>query len=301
MRMASSENQEAQFLIGRTVRALREQKGLTLEMLAAKAGITYQYLSGLENGRENFSISVLQRLSEALGFPVKALVTLAYEGVDRLRAPKVNGVYFRRSVPLPGALTFQALEDALNRTQAIFYLINRNMTAEIGRPLQELIQGNNFSGLISNVFTDAMDQCTTFKHNHDQRYPDLICQTTKIGLEVKATIQIGKGGESHNGHSGWHTVVCFERTNTGIEFIHVMFAELKGHQKRDADWKYVGSKVNEDTGSRRTETYNTTGAGTTKLRDGSAFLDTTKINYAHWRQQRRGPIPAYSIFAREKK
>ena len=299
--MANSENQDAQFLIGRAVRALREQKKLTLEQLAPKAGITYQYLSGLENGRENFSISVLQRLSEALGFPLKALVTLAYESVDRLRAPKVNSIFFRRNVPLPGALTYQMLEDALNRTQAIFYLINRNMVMEVGRPLQELIQGNNFSGLVSNVFTDAMDQCTVFKHNHDQRYPDLICRTTQAGLEVKATIQIGKGGESHNGHSGWHTIICFDRTDAGIEFIHVMFAELKGHQKLDSDWKYVGSRVNDDTGSRRTETYNTTGAGTTKLRDGSAFLNSAKINYSRWRPQRSGPVPAYSIFAKNGK
>ena len=297
--MVKRENQEAQLLIGRAVRALREQKGLTLEQLAPNAGITYQYLSGLENGRENFTISVLQRLSEALGFPLKSLVALAYEDADRLRAPKVDSAFFRRNVPLPGALTFEMLEDALNRTQSIFYLINRNMVMEVGRPLQELIQGNNFSGLVSNVFTDAMDQCTVFKHNHHQRYPDLICKTTQEGLEVKATIQIGKGGESHNGHSGWHTVICFDKTEAGIEFIHVMFAALKGHQERNADWKYVGSRVDENTGSRRTETYNTTGAGTTKLRDGSAFLNPSRIKYSRWRPQRSGKVPPYSIFAKD--
>ena len=296
--MTKPENHEAQLLIGRAVRALREQKGLTLEQLAPNAGITYQYLSGLENGRENFTISVLQRLSDALGFPLKSLVALAYESSDRLRAPKVNNAFFRRSVPLPGALTYEMLEDALNRTQAIFYLINRNMVMEVGRPLQELIQGNNFSGLVSNVFTDAMDKCTVFKHNHDQRYPDLISKATRDGLEVKATIQIGKGGESHNGHSGWHTVICFERTEAGIEFIHVMFAALKGHKERNPDWKYVGSRVNKDTGSRRTETYNTTGTGTTKLRDGSAFLNPSRIEYSRWQQQRLGKIPAFSIFSK---
>ena len=69
--MAKQENQDAQYLIGRAVRALREQKGFTLEQLAPSAGITYQYLSGLENGRENFTIGVLQRLSQALNFPLK--------------------------------------------------------------------------------------------------------------------------------------------------------------------------------------------------------------------------------------
>ena len=295
--MPKQNKSEPQVLIGKTIRALREQRGFTLEQLAPMAGITYQYLSGVENGRENFSISVLQRLADALRLPLKILVAMAYETVEQQLAPKVDKNFFRRSVPLPGALTYEQLEDALNQTQAIFYLISRNMQTEVGRPLQDLIQGNNFSGLVSNVFTDAMDQCTVFKHNHDQRYPDLICEKTKSGLEVNATIQIGKGGESHNGHSGWHTIICFDRTSVGIEFIHIMFADLSGYQKVDADWKYVGSKVNEETGSRRTETYNTTGVGTTKLRDGSVYLVPNKISYARWRQQRNGKVPAYSIFA----
>lgn len=296
--MPKRDKSEPQFLIGKAIRSLREQRGFTLEQLAPMAGITYQYLSGVENGRENFTVAVLQRLSEALKLPLKSLVAMAYETADQQQAPRVNKERFRHAVPLPGALTYEQLEDALNQTQSVFFLINRNMLAEVGRPLQDLIQGNNFSGLVSNIFTDAMSQCTVFKHNHDQRYPDLICEKTKIGLEVKATVQIGKGGESHNGHSGWHTVICFDRTDTGIQFNHVMFAKLKGHQEAGADWKYVGSRVNEDTGSRRTETYNTTGVGTTKLRDGSAYLVPDRINYSRWRPQRRGDVPAYSIFAK---
>lgn len=295
--MTKHEKPEPQVLIGRTVRALREQRGLTLEQLARLAGITYQYLSGLENGRENFTVGVLQRLSDALNLPLKSLVALAYEDAEWQQAPKVDGAFFRRDVPLPGGLTFAMLEAALNRTQAIFYLINRNMVVEIGRSLQDLIQGNNFSGMVSNVFSDAMNKCTVFKRNHDQHYPDLICDVTREGLEVKATIQVGKGGESHNGHGGWHAVVCFERTDIGIQFIHVMFAVLQGHQELDADWKYVGSRVNETTGSRRTETYNTNGYGTTKLRDGSAYLVSSRVDYSRWRQQRNGAVPSYSIYS----
>ena len=48
----------------------------------------------------------------------------------------------------------------------------------------------------------------------------------------------------------------------------------------------------------RTETYNTTLIGTTKLRDGSMFLDMDVIDFKRWRQQRRGPTPAHSIFAK---
>jgi hypothetical protein len=104
---------------------------------------------------------------------------------------------------------------------------------------------------------------------------------------------------SHNGHSGWHLVACFttEEKTGNIRFVHVMLAVLNGHNLPEPDWVYVGSKVNVDTGSRRTETYNTTLIGTTKLRDGSVYLDPTAINFKRWRQGRRGPVPPFSIFA----
>lgn len=291
----------AQEIIGACVRAIRDAKGETQESLATKAGITYQYLSGLENGRENFTIQVIERIAHALGFPLKALIRQAYETNARIEAPRVNSAYFRHNVPLPEGLTVQHLEDAMNETQAMFNMINRSMMLEIGRPLNAFIQGNNFSGLVSNIFSGAMDARSPYKHNHHQRYPDLInplaAHGQGIGLEVKATINIGKGGESHNGHSGWHTVACYEITDGGIQFLHVMFAVLNGHRDADPDWGYVGSRENADTGSRRTETYTTGLRGTTKLRDGSVYLDPQKVDFRRWRQGRDGEPPAWSIFA----
>jgi len=292
---------KAQELIGACLRSIRERRGLTLESLAGQAGVTYQYLSSLERGKENFSIQVLERLATALQSSLKAIVIQAYEDIECLEAPKVNSAYFHPNVPLPEGLTLPQLEAALNQTQSIFNLINRNMLLEVGRPLRDFIQGNNFSGLVSNIFSDAMDANSPYKHNHDQRYPDLINKAANdgygVGLEVKATINVGKGGESHNGHSGWHTVVCYEITDAGIQFIHVMFAVLNGHMEQDPDWQYLGSRENSETGSRRTETYTTVLKGTTKLRDGTVFLDPNKVNFKRWRQDRAGAIPAWSIFA----
>lgn len=295
----------AQQLIGRCIRALREQRGLTLEELASQSNITYQYLSGVENGKENFTISVLEAISNTLRVPLKALIASAYDTLDALDTPTINPKFFRAGVPLPEGLTIDNLEAAMNRTQLIFHRINRNLLLEIGKPLQDFIQGNNFSGLVSNIFSDALDSTSPYRHNHDQRYPDLINKSANRGkgegLEVKVTINIGKGGESHNGHSGWHTIACYEINNHGdVHFVHVMFARLNGHQERDPDWAYVGSKVNKDTGSRRTETYVTNGAGTTKLRDGSVCLDSTKVDFKRWRQTRkaRQVAPPWSIFSK---
>ncbi len=295
----------AQQLIGRCIRALREQRKLTLEELASRSNITYQYLSGVENGKENFTISVLEAISNTLRVPLKALVASAYDALDALEAPTTDPKFFRVGVPLPEGLTTDHLEAAMNRTQLIFYRINRNLLREIGKPLQDFIQGNNFSGLVSNIFSDAMDSVSPYRHNHDQRYPDLINKSANRGkgegLEVKVTINIGKGGESHNGHSGWHTIACYEINNDGgVRFVHVMFARLNGRQDRNPDWTYVGSKVNKNTGSRRTETYVTNGVGTTKLRDGSVYLDSTKVDFKRWRQTRkpRQVAPPWSIFAK---
>src|ERR1041385_4920256 len=295
---------DAKTILGRFVRKLREQKELTQDQLASKTGITYQYLSGMENGRENFSIEVLESLGKALGCPLPQLVAAAYAPDPTAAGILVNKDFFRPQVPLPPGMKVSHLEAAMNATQSIVARINANLLASGAKPLPEYIQGNNFSGLVSNVLCDALHDHSPFKHNSDQAYPDLINPSAKergkpVGLEVKSTIQIGKGGESHNGHSGWHLVAGFliEPQTGNIRFIHLMFTVLNGHSHAEPDWTYVGSKVNETTGSRRTETYNTTLIGTTKLRDGSVFLDPAAVHFKRWRQQRRGLAPSYSIFS----
>jgi transcriptional regulator with XRE-family HTH domain len=291
--------------IGRFIRRLREQKQLTQEQLATKTGITYQHLSGMENGRENFTIDIIESLARALDFPLPQFIAGAFAPESTISGITVNRDYFRPQVPLPPGMKISHLEAAMNATQSIVARINANLLVSGAKPLPEYIQGNNFSGLVSNVFCDAISDHSPYKHNSHQAYPDLINPAVKkggkpAGLEVKSTIQIGKGGESHNGHSGWHLIACFQiEPQTGnVRFIHLMFAVLNGHNQTEPDWTYVGSKVNTTTGSRRTETYNTTLAGTTKLRDGSVFLDPSAVDFKRWRQERKGSVPSYSIFAK---
>jgi transcriptional regulator with XRE-family HTH domain len=296
---------DARVVIGRFIRQLREQKGLTQEQLAGKIDLTYQYLSGMENGRENFSIGVIESIAEALKCPLPQLVARAFNDAENLAPTNLNPTHFRQGVPLPPGMSVNQLEAAVNSTQSIVATINANLARSGAKPLTDYIQGNNFSGLVSNVLCDALNDHSPYKHNSDQAYPDLINREVRergkpVGLEVKSTVQIGKGGESHNGHSGWHLVACFQiEPSTGnIRFIHLMFAVLNGHSQAEPDWTYVGSKVNTTTGSRRTETYNTNLIGTTKLRDGSVYLDPGAVNYRQWRQKRRRDIPPpdFSIF-----
>jgi transcriptional regulator with XRE-family HTH domain len=293
---------DAKTILGRAIRESRESLRLSQEKLAEKAGITYQYLSALENGKENFSIGILESLSRSLGTSVAPLVAQAFNP-NSTPPPKVSSSFFIKNAPMPQGLTLKHLERTLNETQALIRLINVNLMQVAGRPLSAYIQRNNFSGIVSNILCDSFSRFTPYKHNHDQRYPDLIHITKggrKVGLEVKSTIKPGKGGESHNGHSGWHVIACFlldERTGD-IEFVHIMFAELIGFGREGADWKYVGSNVNEDTGSQRTETYTTTAAGTAKLRHGTVYLNTEKVTTSRWRTDKNLPIPPHSPFQR---
>lgn len=52
---------------GAAIRLFREERALTIEDLAARAGIHWTYLSGIENGRRNPSWVVVTKLSSALG------------------------------------------------------------------------------------------------------------------------------------------------------------------------------------------------------------------------------------------
>jgi transcriptional regulator with XRE-family HTH domain len=289
-------------VLGDCIRKLREEKDLSQNELAEAAGISYQHLSGIENGRENVTIDVLQSIAGGLQYDFFKLAELAHADFvgPGPGHPTVEDRFFRSNVPLPGGLTVDELKEALNETQRIIYRINTNLISIGARPLNQYIQGNNFSGVISNLLCNSMSEFTKFKHNRHDRYPDLIStyQGGSVGLEVKATVQIGKGGESHNAHDGWHLIACFELDGpTGnVVFIHVMMANLHGIMHADPDWTYVGSEVNER-GSRRTETYNTTLKGATKLRHGSVYLNTEKIETRRWRYDRSSEIPHWSIFA----
>lgn len=291
---------DAKSSLGKAIRQIRESLRLSQEKLAEDAGITYQYLSALENGKENFSIGILEALAHSLGTSIPPLVALAFNP-NPVPPPKVDRKFFIKGVPLPDKLTVQHLEKALNETQGVIRMINATLMQVASRPLSAYIQRNNFSGIVSNILCDSFSRFTPYKHNHHQRYPDLvntISQHKSIGLEVKSTIKPGKGGESHNGHSGWHVIACFalDDKNGDIEFVHVMFADFIGHGKPNADWKYVGSSVNVETGSQRTETYTTTPSGTAKLRHGTAYLNTDRVSIQRWRTDQSVIIPPHSPF-----
>jgi transcriptional regulator with XRE-family HTH domain len=291
---------DPKLIVGNFIKEARTKRKASQQELSEKAGITYQYLSEIETGKANLTIDVLSAVSGALGLNLPKLVSLAFMVAESATVPKVKP-QFLRTVPLPGSLTVADVELVLNETQRLVGVVNYNLVNLGIGPLNKLIQGNNFSGMVSNLLSESFHNLTSFKNNSHQRYPDLIDAKTEVGLEVKTTIKVGKGGESHNGHSGWHLIACYEILESGnIEFVHVMLADLVGHtHKETTDWKYMKSQVNEETGSQRTETYSTNAQGVAKLRDGSVYLNADKISFKRWRTARApgASIPEWSIYA----
>src|SRR5262245_23604776 len=159
---------DSKAVIGRFVRRLREEKRLTLEQLAIRTDITYQYLSGVENGRENFSIDVLEALGKSLACPLPQLFAGAYAPAADVAGVMAKKECFRPKAPLPPGMKLAHLETAMNATQSVVARINANLLASGAKPLPDYIQGNNFSGLVSNILCDALHDHSPYKHNSHQ-------------------------------------------------------------------------------------------------------------------------------------
>ena len=61
--------------LGRTVRSLRSERGLSMKDLAADAELSIRFVSDVEAGRGNVSVRGLARLARALEVPVGSLLS----------------------------------------------------------------------------------------------------------------------------------------------------------------------------------------------------------------------------------
>lgn len=230
-------------------------------------------------------------------------LAMALQGWDEPPLPKREN--FRSAVPLPQGLSIDSLEKAMEFTQRMLFLVNAQSLWLTNLKLTGIIQTNSFSGLLSNVLTEGLSRYSEFRRYSDQRHPDLINPSTGEGLEVKATVNPNKGGEGHNGLGGWHLVASYGFDSVGNAiFSSVKIARLEPYREdlpeEKSDWKYLGSKLNRKTGTRRTETFVTTNRGMWKLRHGTVYIDPHL--WPNWRRRLNPPdgleIPTYSPWYR---
>ena len=63
---------EVEMVVGLKIRALRNEKGFSLKILAEKSGLNINTLSLIENSKSSPSVSTLQQLAQALAVPITA-------------------------------------------------------------------------------------------------------------------------------------------------------------------------------------------------------------------------------------
>ena len=73
--MAKQKNsQELRMVFARNIRAFRQTRGISQEMLAELSGLHRTYVSSVERGQRNISIDNIERLAKALATTAETLV-----------------------------------------------------------------------------------------------------------------------------------------------------------------------------------------------------------------------------------
>ncbi|AZS21748.1 MULTISPECIES: helix-turn-helix domain-containing protein [unclassified Caulobacter] len=62
------------YVVGENIRALRDDRDMAQDELAHLAEIHTTYLSGVETGKRNITLNVLERIAKALGVAEEDLV-----------------------------------------------------------------------------------------------------------------------------------------------------------------------------------------------------------------------------------
>lgn len=69
--------QSPQQAFGQRIRELRQAKGMTQEDLADRCGLFRTYMSRIETGKANPTLTMIHALADSIGVPVQALFDTA--------------------------------------------------------------------------------------------------------------------------------------------------------------------------------------------------------------------------------
>ncbi len=266
------ENEVFKQALGKVIYQLRSDRGISQEKLALEAEVDRTIVGEIERGEANVTIDTLSRIANVLGQKLGALIVEAEElssGVIKRVVPTINPAYINRNVSLPTGLTHDQLEKALNQTLVTLSQIGLD-------PTQGDIQYNIYSGAVSNIVTKSIAQASDFAQNKDTDHPDLFNPNLDRhhpdwGLEMKASNQIAKGGESHNPGKGWFMIVIYQIVEGQTHIVQVEVARLEKE-----DWTVHERAEN----SNRTRTAVTILEATNKLRRNSVYVDPAYLTPA---------------------
>lgn len=63
----------ARISLGRRIRKLRKSQGISLRKFSLMVGLSYPYLSRVENGKVAASVDVLEKIADGLDIPIREL------------------------------------------------------------------------------------------------------------------------------------------------------------------------------------------------------------------------------------
>ncbi len=66
--------------VGRRVRRIRTERGISQEALATSLEVHRTYLGGIERGERNLTLRTVERLADRLGVDVRTLLGVTPEG-----------------------------------------------------------------------------------------------------------------------------------------------------------------------------------------------------------------------------
>ena len=124
--------------IGKTIRVLREQKGLTQEELASRLFVTRQTLSNYENGRTRPDLEMLEKIAGELDQDISAL--LCGPPANESRRRELRRLLTGSLLTLL-ALLLMFLAHHLDRTEETYRVILRLWNGLLLRPLFCLAAG----------------------------------------------------------------------------------------------------------------------------------------------------------------
>lgn len=81
--------------VARNLKALRADRGWSLDQLAARSGVSKGVLVAVEQGRSNPNLATLARIGDAFGVPVTLLVDVGGEPAVRVSNPDASRVLWR--------------------------------------------------------------------------------------------------------------------------------------------------------------------------------------------------------------
>ncbi|UHA72800.1 helix-turn-helix domain-containing protein [Paenibacillus sp. 481] len=99
--------------VGENLRALRQQRGLSQESLALKAGINTSYMGQLERGEKSPTVDTLDKLSTALDVPLAQLFQF-----DTPRSDIIDTTFTDK-------IMFQLQDRTVNEQEMIFQFIKQ--------------------------------------------------------------------------------------------------------------------------------------------------------------------------------